>query len=691
MRHSSQAMATADQTTTLSPALRRDTLTELDQQARQLYELSLSDRVSNEHTAQYRGQARAIAQQLLERQDNYAPALNLLGRIALDEGFYERAEHYLQYAITQTPDDAGCWYSLGHVKLATGLYDEALAHFSRSLELAPGETRAATSLVYTFARQGNVVQAFNGYRQLFNVHPDDAHIRAKLFEVSRHIQADSYQPQLAEDVIRWLKLDKVDHDGLAPLAASLLGHKYQLQDPDSIVDLQDLAKDELLGLSLNTLYFSQPDLEAFLIQVRKQVLLNCLANQFSDPALLRLAGAFVIQGIHNEQVWAQDTEEQVLVTALRDLLTTVLASPDPRPADLNSAMLMYGMYEPLHLLNNSDRLTSLPLNRWPSYTRPIIRRCVTELHDEMNLAKNIERLTPIKDSISREVQQQYEENPYPRWLHLGYNTPTNYGRALEAELEGFRAPQFFNMGSIRILVAGSGTGRHALHVARYFRNVEVTAIDLSARSLAYSKRMAERYGIHNIRFLQADILELDKLDEQFHVIECSGVLHHMNDPESGLRALQSRLEVNGLLKIGLYSERARRIVTQAQQQITRLGYTAQKPDIRRFREHLLQKRLDGDYSALLKSRDFYSTSGCRDLLFHVQEHCYSPAGIKDMLDRFDLSFLGFVLSPDARQAFLASVDGQRPALTNLDQWEAFEQTHPDTFAGMLQFYVQARD
>ncbi|WP_028671425.1 class I SAM-dependent methyltransferase [Saccharospirillum impatiens] len=676
---------------TLSTATPNDTLADLDQQARQYYELSLSDRVSNEHTAQYRGQARVIAQQLLDRQPDYSPALNLLGRIALDEGFYERAEHYLQFALNQAPEDASCWYSLGHVKLATGHYDDALAHFSRSLDLAPGETRAATSLVYTFARQGNVVQAFNGYRQLFKLHPDDAHIRAKLFDVSRHIQADSFQPALAEDVIRWLKLDKVDHDGLAPLTASLLRHKYRLDDPDSVVDLQDLARDDMLGLALNTLYFSHADLEDFLTQVRKQVLLNCLAQQFSDPALLRLAAAFVVQGMHNEHVWAQDDEEQSLLSALKDLLDTALSTPEPQPADLNSALLMYGMYEPLHLLKQSEQLSRIALNRWPSYVRPIIRRCVNELREEMTLALEIEQLTPISDTISREVRQQYEENPYPRWLHLGYNTPTNYGRALEAELEGFRAPQFFNMGTIRILIAGSGTGRHALHVARYFRNVEVTAIDLSARSLAYSRRMADRYGIHNIRFLQADILELDRLDERFHVIECSGVLHHMSDPENGLKALQRRLETNGLLKIGLYSKRARRIVSQAQQQIERLGYTARQADIRRFREHLLQKRLEGDYSALLKSRDFYSTSGCRDLLFHVQEHCYSPARIKAMLDQHSLKFLGFVLSPDARQAFLASVNNQRPALTNLSDWEAFEKTHPDTFAGMLQFYVQPND
>lgn len=48
-------------------------------------------------------------------------------------------------------------------------------------------------------------------------------------------------------------------------------------------------------------------------------------------------------------------------------------------------------------------------------------------------------------------------------------------------------------------------------------------------------------------------------------------------------------------------------------------------------------------------------------------------------------------SGTGRHAFLASVKNQRQAMTNLNDWEAFERTHPDTFAGMLRLYVQAQD
>ena len=668
----------------------QEALQALEAKAWHCYEQSSSDRVSNEHSVQYRADARSHAQHLLRLSAQHLGALNLLGRIALDEGFYDTAESYLEQALAIEKSDAGSWYSLGHVRLATGRYDEALQCFTTSLDLAPGETRAATSLVYTFARQGNVVQAFNGYRQLYRVHPNDAHIKAKLFEVTRHIQADSFQPELERDLIEWLKLDDVDHDGMAALAASLLIHKYHIDDPDAVIDLQDLASDELLNLSLSRLYFTSASLERFLIQVRKQVLLHSLAGQFQDAALLRLASSFMMQASHNEHVYIQDDEERALLDALADLLEGTLAHGAPKASDLLSALLMYGMYEPIHALKGATRMAQIPLNRWPTYARPVVRHCLVSIVQELEAARHIPCLTRIDNAVSQKVREQYEEHPYPRWLHLNYNTPTNYGRALEAELEGFRAPQFFNMGTIRILIAGAGTGRHALHVARYFRNVEVTAIDLSQRSLAYAQQMAQRYRINNVRFLQADILELDKLDEGFHVIECSGVLHHMADPEAGLAALKQQLLPNGLLKIGLYSEAARRIVVEARDWIERLGYQPNQNDIRRFRAWLLEERLEGDFSALLTSRDFYSASGCRDLLFHVQEHRFTPLQLETMLDRHRLSFLGFVTSPAVRQAF-RNHHGDAADVRNLAQWHRFEQEAPDTFAGMYQFYTQMRN
>ncbi|GGX50632.1 class I SAM-dependent methyltransferase [Saccharospirillum salsuginis] len=668
-------------------SIQTESLDALDQQAWREYELSLSDQVTTEHASQHRGEARLLAQRMLKTTPDCVPALNLIGRIALDEGFYETAEQHLSRALDQAPEDAGCWYSMGHVALAKRQFDKAVQCFGRSLDLAPGETRAATSLVYTFARQGNIVQAFNGYRQLMRVHPEDPHVRAKLFEVAQHIQADHYQKELEQDVIAWLSLENVDHDGLSLLVASLLKHKYRLDDEDAVIDLQDLAKDTLLNLALNKLYFTQSYLESFLTLVRKQVLLHSLSSQFSDRALIKLAGAFTLQACHNEHVYAIDEHESDLVDSLRDMLETVLKQPAVQPGDCLNALLLYGMYEPLTELRGARKLANIALNHWPNWARPIVRNALLSGLMEDDLVRTIEPITPISDPVSIEVQAQYEENPYPRWLHLGYNSPTNYGRALESELEGYRAPQFFNMGTVQVLIAGAGTGRHALRVAKYFRNVEVTAIDLSARSLAYAQKMAHRYRIRNVRFLQGDLLDIDRLEQQFHVIECSGVLHHMADPEAGLAKLKGQLLPKGVMKIALYSEAARKVVVDARHWIERLGYQPNREDIRRFRNLLMNERLEGDFSALFDSRDFYSTSGCRDLLFHVQEHRFTIPQLKSLLDRHELEFLGFVTSEAIQQRF-KQLTPDTPSLRDLDAWHQFEQQEPTTFSGMYQFYTQ---
>ena len=55
-----------------------------------------------------------------------------------------------------------------------------------------------------------------------------------------------------------------------------------------------------------------------------------------------------------------------------------------------------------------------------------------------------------------------------------------------------------------------------------------------------------------------DILEVTLLETKFDIIESSGVLHHMNDPSQGLKALVGVLKNNGFLKLGLYSELARK-------------------------------------------------------------------------------------------------------------------------------------
>jgi hypothetical protein len=85
--------------------------------------------------------------------------------------------------------------------------------------------------------------------------------------------------------------------------------------------------------------------------------------------------------------------------------------------------------------------------------------------------------------------------------------------------------------------------------------------------------------------------------------------------------------------------------------------------------------------------DFFSTSECRDLLFHVQEHRTSLQQIKSFLAANGLTFAGFLPEVATFRAFTERFP-EREALTDLGCWHAFEIGRPETFAAMYQFWVR---
>ena len=86
--------------------------------------------------------------------------------------------------------------------------------------------------------------------------------------------------------------------------------------------------------------------------------------------------------------------------------------------------------------------------------------------------------------------------------------------------------------------------------------------------------------------------------------------------------------------------------------------------------------------------DFFSTSECRDMLFHVQEHQLTVAQLKAMLAGTGLRFIGFAFDPARARQYAAQFAQSGRSPTDLDAWHAFETQNPDTFAGMYQFWVQ---
>ena len=141
--------------------------------------------------------------------------------------------------------------------------------------------------------------------------------------------------------------------------------------------------------------------------------------------------------------------------------------------------------------------------------------------------------------------------------------------------------------------------------------------------------------------------------------------------------------------LGFYSEVARRHlhVVKAREFIAARGYTNSHDDIRRFRQDLVALDTSVDMQRLTKTPDFFSTSDCRDLLFHVQEHRLTLGQIESFLTECGLDFIGFELDPRVRHQYRTRFPDDR-ACTDLSNWTRFEADNPTTFAGMYQFWIQ---
>jgi SAM-dependent methyltransferase len=327
----------------------------------------------------------------------------------------------------------------------------------------------------------------------------------------------------------------------------------------------------------------------------------------------------------------------------------------------------------------------------PTELDALLRQQILEPKEELEYRTSMPRLTAIENPVSQKVQAQYEENPYPRWMK------TRSGKARPMKINEYmrtffpRAPYQDIFGNASYLVAGCGTGRHAAEMKDLFDIDRTLAIDLSRASLAYAKRMAKNLGLDSIEFAQADILQLPSLGETFTIVDSTGVLHHLADPAAGWRALLSILRPGGLMRIGLYSELARRHVVLAREEIATRGsgYGQNPDDIRRLRQEIMAMDADTPIRKVINFSDFFSLSECRDLLFHVQEHCFTLPQIAQFLAESDLVFLGFDLAAEAMEKYARRFPEDGAAI-NLDLWNQYEKENPDTFAQMYVFWVQRR-
>ena len=139
------------------------------------------------------------------------------------------------------------------------------------------------------------------------------------------------------------------------------------------------------------------------------------------------------------------------------------------------------------------------------------------------------------------------------------------------------------------------------------------------------------------------------------------------------------------MKIGLYSELARRPVVKTREDIAVRGIDTSETEIRQFRQFLVESH-EKHHQQLAGFGDFFSLSEVRDLVFHAQEHRFTLPRIQHCLDALGLKFCGFE-SKDTVTQFKQSF-GKDSDAGDLALWHQFEETRRGAFTGMYQFWCQ---
>ena len=280
--------------------------------------------------------------------------------------------------------------------------------------------------------------------------------------------------------------------------------------------------------------------------------------------------------------------------------------------------------------------------------------------------------------MTEALRAQYEAYPYPardpederRRLVLG--SPSNLAEVnhyLFAGRRDFSRP-------FRALAAGGGTGDATIMMAQQLADAgapgEVVYLDLSTAALETARARAAVRGLTNLAFHQGSLLDLPDFGlGRFDYIDCCGVLHHLEDPAAGLRALAAVLAPGGGIGLMLYGALGRRGVYETQAMLRLLTRdqplaaavgTARQLLSQLPPSHWLKRNpMLGDHER--------SDAELVDLLLHSRDRAFSVEEIAGLTEAAGLDLVSFI-EPALYEP--ASFLGDRELLARLegtDPWQ----------------------
>jgi SAM-dependent methyltransferase len=284
------------------------------------------------------------------------------------------------------------------------------------------------------------------------------------------------------------------------------------------------------------------------------------------------------------------------------------------------------------------------------------------------------------DPRSDVVNRQYEKWMYPepvhdisKWLETHYEVgdPSHAHRIFWPDRE-YRPDS-------DILIAGCGTNQAAV-IAYTNPAAKVVGVDISQASLNHQQYLKDKHDLKNLDLRLLPIEELPTLGLTFDLVMSIGVIHHMADPLTGMKALAACVRPDGAILASLYTKHGRAGVYLLQSVFRDLGLGQDEASLRMVKDTLSLLPDDHPLHGYMPAaNDLHYDAGIVDTFLHGRDQSYTVEDCLDLVASAGLAFQGWLynapyyphelLNPGSR--FLAAVD----ALPDAKKWSVMDRIH----------------
>src|SRR3954451_23789439 len=277
------------------------------------------------------------------------------------------------------------------------------------------------------------------------------------------------------------------------------------------------------------------------------------------------------------------------------------------------------------------------------------------------------------------VKAQYEA-----WVY-----PSTIPDIAEAMNDGFYAaddpalirrklwPRKVEPDALEILVAGCGSSQAALYA---FTNPDchVVGIDISEASLDHQRHLKAKHGLDNLELRQLPVEQVEDLSQSFDFVSSTGVLHHLPDPDRGLRSLRGVLAPHGVMSLMLYGRYGRSGIYMLQEALRLLG-AKQDVDGLELVRSVLEKLPDWHAAQryIETSLDSAYDAGLVDTFLHPVDRAYTVPQVLGFARDNGLKFQGWLDNLDYSISARVPADDdvlrrRAETLGQAERWALFE-------------------